>query len=819
VRGKFVFLGDKELYIRGVTYGTFRPREDGSEYPDPRVVEKDFAMMTANGMNTVRTYTVPPRWLLDAAVRHGLHVMVGLPLDRYVGFLTDKQGAPDLEELARHGVRACAGHPAVLCYTIGNEVPASTARWHGRRRMERFLERLYWAAKAEDPEGLVTYVNYPSTEYLQLPFLDLVCFNVYLEARERLESYLARLQNLVGDRPLILSEVGLDSFRHGEHTQAHILDWQIRAAFLAGCAGTFVYAWTDEWHRGGADVEDWDFGLTRRNRSPKPALATVRTAFADVPFSSDRPSPRITVVVCTYNGARTIRDCLEGLRKLEYPNFEVIVVNDGSRDETAAIASEYDFRLINTEQRGLSHARNTGLAAATGEIVAYLDDDAYPDPHWLSYLAITFQSTLHAGLGGPNIAPPGDGPIAECVANAPGNPTHILLSDQEAEHIPGCNMAFRKSCLEAIGGFDPQYRVAGDDVDVCWRLQQRGWTLGFSPAAVVWHHRRNSIRAFWRQQYGYGKAEALLERKWPEKYNSAGHLTWTGRVYGKGLVPQLGPRGRIYHGLWGSAPFQSLYQPASSTLGSLPLMPEWYLVSLILLVLSVLGKPWAPLLFIMPLPILAMGASLVQAGQGAAKAYFTNAPPTFLARAQLRALTAFLYLLQPLARLRGRLDHGLSIWRWRGSAGFAFPWVRTFKMWSEHWQASEERLRFLEAVLRELGAVVRRGGDYDRWDLEVRGGPLSAVRIIMAVEEHGGGRQLVRFRTWPRSSRIGLVFTPLCAILAAWATIDRVWASSMVLWVITLMLGIRGLQQCATAMAAILHALKQQGPEGTNGRV
>jgi hypothetical protein len=221
----------------------------------------------------------------------------------------------------------------------------------------------------------------------------------------------------------------------------------------------------------------------------------------------------------------------------------------------------------------------------------------------------------------------------------------------------------------------------------------------------------------------------------------------------------------------------------------------------------------------MPLPILAMGASLVQAGQGAAKAYFTNAPPTFLARAQLRALTAFLYLLQPLARLRGRLDHGLSIWRWRGSAGFAFPWVRTFKMWSEHWQASEERLRFLEAVLRELGAVVRRGGDYDRWDLEVRGGPLSAVRIIMAVEEHGGGRQLVRFRTWPRSSRIGLVFTPLCAILAAWATIDRVWASSMVLWVITLMLGIRGLQQCATAMAAILHALKQQGPEGTNGRV
>ncbi len=818
VRGKFIFLEEEKLYIRGVTYGTFRPREDGSEYPDPQVVEKDFALMAANGMNAVRTYTVPPRWILDTALRNSLRVMVGLPLDRYVGFLTDRKGAPDLEELARTGVRACAGHPAVLCYTIGNELPASTARWHGRRRMERYLERLYWAAKAEDPDGLVTYVNYPSTEYLQLPFLDLVCFNVYLEAQERLEAYLARLQNIVGDRPLILTEIGLDSLRNGEDTQARTLDWQIRAAFTAGCAGAFVYAWTDEWHRGGADVDDWDFGLTRRDRSPKPALASVRTAFADMPFSPDQSWPRVSVVVCTYNGARTLRDCLEGLRKVEYPNFEVIVVNDGSRDETAAIASEYDFRLISTEQRGLSHARNTGLAAATGEIVAYLDDDAYPDPHWLSYLAATFRSTSHAGLGGPNIAPHGDGPIADCVANAPGNPVHILLTDQEAEHIPGCNMAFRKACLEAIGGFDPQYRVAGDDVDVCWRLQQRGWTLGFSPAAMVWHHRRNSIRTFWRQQYGYGKAEALLERKWPEKYNRAGHLTWAGRVYGKGLMPLLGRGGRIYHGTWGSAPFQSLYQPTPGKLASLPLMPEWYLVSFALILLSVLGTPWAPLLIVMPMLILVVGASLIQAGQGAAQAVFTSAPQSDFARLKLRALTAFLYLLQPLARLHGRLDHGLSPWRWRGGAGLAFPWARTFRMWSERWQASEERLRSLEAALRRIGSVVRRGGDYDRWDLEVRGGPLSTVRILMAIEEHGGGRQLVRFRAWPRFSRGGRILALLCAIVATWAALHSAWASSVILGMVTVIFVIRGLQECATAMAAVLHALEQAGQEGNDSR-
>src|SRR5436190_13101581 len=143
VRGKFIFIGDEKLYVRGVTYGTFHPREDGDEYPGPEIVEQDFALMTANGLNAVRTYTVPPRWLLDAAQRHRLHVMVGVPVERYVGFLTDKKGAPDLEGLVRAGVRACAGHPAILCYVIGNEIPASSVSWLGRRRTESYLERLH----------------------------------------------------------------------------------------------------------------------------------------------------------------------------------------------------------------------------------------------------------------------------------------------------------------------------------------------------------------------------------------------------------------------------------------------------------------------------------------------------------------------------------------------------------------------------------------------------------------------------------------------------------------------------------------------------
>src|SRR5204862_414223 len=108
--------------------------------------------------------------------------------------------------------------------------------------------------------------------------------------------------------------------------------------------------------------------------------------------------PKISVVVCTYNGASTIRDTLEALRDLDYPAFEVIVVNDGSTDETARIVSTYPYRNISEENQGLSRARNTGIAAATGEIVAFMDDDAYPDPHWLRFLALSFMEGNSAAV-------------------------------------------------------------------------------------------------------------------------------------------------------------------------------------------------------------------------------------------------------------------------------------------------------------------------------------------------------------------------------------------------------------------------------------
>lgn len=807
VEGKFIFVGEEKFYIRGVTYGPFHPEADGCEYHTPELVERDFALMAEAGVNSVRTYTVPPRWLLDVAKKHGLRVMVGLPWEEHIAFLEDRKVAKDIEGRVRAGVRQVAGHPALLAITIGNEIPATIVRWHGRKRVEAFLERLYRAAKSEDPEALITYVNFPTTEYLELPFVDFVSYNVYLETREKLEGYLARLQNLAGERPLVMAEVGLDSIRNGDAKQSETLEWQIRSVFGQGCAGIYVFAWTDEWYRGGFDILDWGFGLTDRDRNPKPSLDAVKKAYSQVPFPTDLPWPAISVVVCTYNGSRTIRDCLDGLRKLEYPNFEVVIVNDGSKDNTGEIIKDYGFRVITTENRGLSSARNTGMRAAKGEIVAYIDDDARPDPHWLTYLAATFLTTDHVGVGGPNLPPKDDGSIAACVANSPGGPVHVLLTDEKAEHIPGCNMAFRKEALEAIGGFDHQFRIAGDDVDLCWRLQQNGGTLGFNPAAMVWHHRRNSVKAYWKQQMNYGKAEADLEKKWPEKYNAAGHVPWAGRLYFKGFEQLLGCfRGRIYQGTWGSALFQSIYQPASGILWSLPMMPEWYVIVATLAALSLLGLNWTPLLLAVPVLVVAVALPMLHAILCASKVDFRDVVTSGKETLKLRALTAFMHLMQPLARLVGRVKLGLTPWRHNAVTGIAlpWPWPKMFTVWSEKWQSPIEWLEQLETSLKSLKTVVMRGGDYDRWDLELRGGLMGSTRVLMAVEEHGGGKQFVRFRAWPRCTPAGIVLAIVFAGLSALAAMGESWVACGALNVLAFLFMMRIYKECSTSMASMV---------------
>jgi GT2 family glycosyltransferase len=812
VDGKFLAVGAERLWLAGVTYGTFAPGEDGAPYGERAQVEADLRAMAANGVNALRTYTVPPRWLLDAALRHGLWVTVGVPWEQHVTFLDSRRRAAAIEARVRAGVAACAGHPAVLGYLVGNEIPASIVRWHGRGKVERFVERLRRAAKQEDPDGLVSYASFPSTEYLELPQLDVVSYNVYLEDPAKLAAYVARLQNLAGERPLVMTELGLDSRRHGREQQARALRAQVATGFAGGCAGTYLFAWTDEWHTGGVEVTDWDFGLVDRARRPKPALAAARRAYADLPLGGERREagaeaatrpPRVSVVVCTLNGAATIGETLDAIERLDHPDVEVIVVDDGSTDATAEIVAAHPhIRLIRTSNRGLSAARNTGLRAATGAIVAYLDDDAYPDPHWLDYVALALRDSTHAGVGGPNLPVPRDGLIAESVANAPGGPVHVLLSDTVAEHIPGCNMAFRRDRLEAIGGFDEQFRVAGDDVDVCWRLQARGWTLGFHPAAVVWHHRRGSVRRFWRQQRGYGRAEALLERAWPEKYNTPGHLAWGGRIYGRGAALR---RSRVYYGQFGASPFQQGIEQPPPLLLALSGTPEWWLVIAALALTSALGAIAHPLLVALPMLAGALALPLWQALATARRCDVRDRP--LRARVAGGALTALLVLLGPAARLAGRTAGGLTPWRRGCRRGFRLPRVRVVSSWHERWRPLTERVAALEAALRAGGLRVRRAHGCERWELHTAAGAFGGVRLRAAVEEHGRGRQLVRVRVHPHLPRLGRCTLGGLATCGLTAAAFGEWATAAVAGAPLALLLACATFECGAATAVALRAV------------
>jgi O-antigen biosynthesis protein len=802
-------VGGEKLYVRGATYGAFEPNGDGAEYHDRGKIDRDFAQMAAVGLNAVRIpHTMPPRELLDIAREHGLWVMVGLSAEQYVGYLADPADAPDVDALVREKAASVAGHPALLCYSLGNEIPAPLARWLGARRVERYLRRLAAAVRETDPGGLVTYVNYPSTEYLRLDFLDLLSFNVYLEEAERLEAYLARLHNIAGDRPLLMSELGLDSFRNGLEAQASAVEWQLRTTFACGAGGGFVFSWTDEWFRAGEYVEDWAFGLTDAERRPKPAQAAARRAFAEVPFPEGMDWPKISVIVCAHEAEATIGECLESTSRLDYPDYEVIVVDDGSSDRTAAIAADYPVRTLSAPNQGLSAARNRGLSAASGEIVAYLDADAHPDRHWLRYLAFAFADSEHVGIGGPNVPPPDDPPVAHCVASAPGGPIHVLLSDTEAEHIPGCNMAFRTASLREIGGFDQRFRAAGDDVDVCWRLRDRGWTLGFSPAAMVWHHRRDSVKGYLRQQHGYGRAEALLEEKWRARHNGVGHVRWTGRIYGRARGPHWGRKPFIYHGMWGSAPFQSLYEGRTGPAASMLDMPEWWLLAGALGVLSLLGALWTPLLIALPLFALAVAVAVGRSVVSGVRAPLRVDGLSRRRRLALRSTTVLLHLAQPLARLGGRVGAGLSPLRRMRTGDGVVPRPHTAAYWTEAGREQDAWLRAVAGAAASSGVGVAHGGDFDRWDLEIHAAPPGAARLLVAVEDHGGRRQLVRTRIWPWVPYQSGAAIVLFAALGGWAALDGAVVASALLVGVAAVLALRAVISCAQATGALLAAVR-----------
>jgi hypothetical protein len=237
-------------------------------------------------------------------------------------------------------------------------------------------------------------------------------------------------------------------------------------------------------------------------------------------------------------------------------------------------------------------------------------------------------------------------------------------------------------------------------------------------------------------------------------------------------------------------------------------MPEWYLAILILALLSALGVAWTPLLAALPLLGFAVGALAVQAGVSAARARFHRAERSRRTTLKLYALTALLYLLQPIARLLGRFAHGLTPWRRRGRASNVVPPRRhSWSFWQERGRTAAEHLADLSDALREAGAVVRAGGDFDRWDLEVRLGSLGASRILLAPEEHGGGRQLLRFRIYPWVPPAWLTLAALSLAAGVGAATGGAWLVAAPLGLVALLVAARVWFDSGQAIGVVRGAL------------
>jgi glycosyltransferase involved in cell wall biosynthesis len=751
VDGKFFRLAGRKFYAKGVTYGPFAPNSQGEFFPSLEGVIRDFQLLNDLGANLLRVYYVPPKWFLDLALEHGLRVLIDVPWNKHLCFLDDDITREEARNAVLKAAQACASHPGVFAISVVNEIPPDIVRWSGAAAVAEFINELVAVVKGVDPECPCTFGNYPPTEFLKPHNVDFYCFNVYLHNPKPFENYLSRLQMIADAKPLMLGEFGIDSIREGEEAKCEILAWQIELAFRGGVAGTVVYSFTDDWYKEGSQVTDWAFGLTTLERTPKKSFYVVQRQFFQAPYFPLTTYPRVSVVVASYNGERTLELCLNSLKSLNYPDYEVILVDDGSTDHTQQICRKFPFvhYIRHEKNMGLSVARNTGITASTGEIVAFTDSDCRADEDWLYYIVSDLLNSEFTGIGGHNLLPPDDSWVAAAVMVSPGGPAHVMLTDRLAEHIPGCNMAFYKWALEEIGGFDSIFRKAGDDVDVCWRLQQQGYKLGFSPAGFVWHYRRATARDYLKQQYGYGEAEALLARRHPEYFNWFGGSQWQGRIYSPAKIGVALRGPIIYHGSFATALFQTLYTPPPSLSLMLVNTLEYHvLISIPLIVLAIIFHP-----FIMT-AVVATSLPIVVSAIAASQSEI----PAKQLRFWSRPLVACLFYLQPIFRGWARYQGGFKApssrlsrrenlrTALRETSGADFE---LHEYWNDGGIERTEFLRVLIDRLEKFGWQHKVDAGWNRYDVQIYGSAWSVIQLITVSEVLGHGKQLLRCRLIP----------------------------------------------------------------------
>jgi len=226
---------------------------------------------------------------------------------------------------------------------------------------------------------------------------------------------------------------------------------------------------------------------------------------------------KVSLYIPCFNSAKTIRSCLEAVFKQTFSLEEVVVVDDGSTDETVEVISGYPVRLLKHRiNLGLSSARNTALRNMNTEFIASLDADCLPEENWLEHLMKRLDASDIAGAGGKLLEPE-----KSSLFNA-WRAVHMQQhwegwEDAQPPFLFGSNTVFRKEAIEKIGYYNETYRNNYEDVDICARLKKAGFRLTYEEKAVVRHSRVDGISSlmntYWNWHFGYYQKEGYFDNQ------------------------------------------------------------------------------------------------------------------------------------------------------------------------------------------------------------------------------------------------------------------------------------------------------------------
>jgi len=233
--------------------------------------------------------------------------------------------------------------------------------------------------------------------------------------------------------------------------------------------------------------------------------------------------PFVSVIVAAYNSEKKISKCINSLFNIGYPNYEIIVIDDGSTDRTKDVLSEFKGRIniIESKHSGPSKCRNIAVKEAKGEFIAFTDSDCIVDRNWIKELVKCFINDKVAGSGGIQLSPEDEthfGKRVQKFFDLTGFLGGYIKSSRseelkEVSHNPSCNVMYRKSAFLEIGGFDEDIWPS-EDVDLDFRLKKRGFIFMFNPKAIIYHYRAQSIKQLASMMHRYGVMQGILTKKY-----------------------------------------------------------------------------------------------------------------------------------------------------------------------------------------------------------------------------------------------------------------------------------------------------------------